>query len=536
MKEFANLIYALGTSTKTNDKLKALVNYFETANDKDKVWAIALFSGRRPKRSVSSAQLRSWTSEYTDLPEWLFNECYHTVGDLSETIALLVGKKNAVSSAAFPLHYYIEKLDTLKSAGDSEKKRFVIESWESLADERSIFVFNKLFSATFRIGVSQQLMMRALARVTNIDTPEIAHLLAGKWDPSTIGYEELLKRDSAAFDISRPYPFFLAYPLENEPGELGDLKDWQCEWKWDGIRGQIVKRSGNLFVWSRGEELMTDRFPEFSVLKNVLPDGAVLDGEILSSINGQPLPFAILQKRIGRLNLSKKILQDAPVAFFAYDLLELHGNDIRNEPLIYRRHHLKNIVDTLSIPVLSLSPELEFTSWDDMSALRKLSRENNAEGFMLKQKNSPYLAGRKRGGWWKWKIDPLTIDAVLVYAQKGSGKRSSLYTDYTFAVRDGDSLVPFAKAYSGLTDKEITRVDNFVKKHAIEKFGPVRTVKPELVFEIAFEGISKSNRHKSGVAIRFPRISRWRTDKPVSEINTLDDLKALLNEFGNDAK
>ncbi len=533
MKQFSDLIYSLGTSTKTNDKLKALISYFETANDKDKVWAIALFSGRRPKRSVSSAQLRLWTASQTNLPSWLFDECYHTVGDLSETIALLVGEKDAASTSDLPLHYYIEKLEALKNAGENDKKSFVEDSWKTLANDRSIFVFNKLFSATFRIGVSQQLMMRALAAVTGFEPQKVAHLIAGKWDPSTITFHELLDRDSATFDVSRPYPFFLAYPLEGEPSQLGELNDWQCEWKWDGIRGQIVKRAGSLFVWSRGEELMTDRFPEFAAL-NKLPDGTVLDGEILSAENGSPLPFALLQKRIGRLNLSKKIMQEAPVAFFAYDLLEVHGKDIREEPLIFRRHHLKEIIDNISLPILSMSPSLEISSWEELAALRKVSRENNAEGFMLKHRNSAYLAGRKRGGWWKWKIDPLTIDAVLVYAQKGSGKRSSLYTDYTFAVKDGDTLVPFAKAYSGLTDKEIAQVDNFVKRHAIEKFGPVRTVKPELVFEIAFEGISRSNRHKSGVAIRFPRINRWRTDKPASEINTLSDLKAMLSEFGNE--
>ncbi|RYZ81142.1 MAG: ATP-dependent DNA ligase, partial [Proteobacteria bacterium] len=403
MKKFSDLIYALGTSTKTNDKLKALVHYFETADDKDKVWAIALFSGRRPKRSVSSTLLRSWTAEETGIPSWLFDECYHTVGDLSETIALLIGKKSASAKEELPLHYYIEKLDSLKTSDESEKKKFVIKSWKSLADERTIFVFNKLFSATFRIGVSQQLMMRALAKVASMEVPKIAHLIAGKWDPSTITYGELLDRETTSFDISRPYPFFLAYPLETEPDQLGDINDWQLEWKWDGIRGQIIKRSGSLFVWSRGEELITERFPEFMLLNQLLPDGTVLDGEILSAVDGTPLPFSILQKRIGRVNLTKKILQEAPAVFFAYDLLETNGADIRDEPLVYRRFHLKALVDSTSVTALALSAPLAINSWTELAELRTQSRENNAEGFMLKQKNSAYLTGRKRGGWWKWK-------------------------------------------------------------------------------------------------------------------------------------
>ena len=533
MKKFAELIYRLGTSTKTTDKLYSLVEYFQTADDKDKVWAIALFSGRRPKRSVSSAQLRNWTAEYINLPPWLFEECYHVVGDLSEAIALLVGKKEPASpSTDHPLHFYIEKLGLLKTSEESEKKAFVLDSWRTLSDERSIFVFNKLFSATFRIGVLQQLMMQALARVSGLALPVIAHRIAGNWDPADTQFNELLEKDSTSSDLSKPYPFYLAYPLEMEPHQLGSEKDWQCEWKWDGIRGQLVVRQGELFTWSRGEELITERFPEYATLKNLLPDGCVLDGEILASENGKPLPFSLLQKRIGRLNLSKKILTEVPVTFFAYDLLEWNGTDIRNEPLSFRRHHLKQLIENANSPVLTLSPAIEFQNWQELIELRKQSRENFAEGFMLKHLTSPYLAGRKRGGWWKWKIDPLTIDAVLIYAQKGSGKRSSLYTDYTFAVRDGENLVPFAKAYSGLTDKEIAQVDNFVKKHAVEKFGPVRTVKPELVFEIAFEGISKSTRHKSGVAVRFPRISRWRQDKPASEVNTLKDLQDLLHIYG----
>jgi DNA ligase-1 len=344
----------------------------------------------------------------------------------------------------------------------------------------------------------------------------------------------LLSEHVVTTDWSKPYPFYLAYAIEENELEttLGDPQNWQAEWKWDGIRGQIIKRNGELFVWSRGEDLMTDKFPEYHSLQEHLPDGLVMDGEIIPSVDQKPLPFALLQTRIGRKSVTKKHLQEAPIAFFAYDLLEYNGEDWRSRPLEERRSKLEEIVASVNHPSLIISPVVAYKSWEDLAHLRKGSREMGAEGFMIKRKDSTYQVGRKRGDWWKWKIDPLTIDAVMIYAQKGAGRRSNLYTDYTFAVRDGEKLVAFTKAYSGLTDKEFGQVDAFVKRNSLEKFGPVRTVKPELVFEIAFEGIAASNRHKSGVALRFPRISRWRKDKKPEEINTLEDLKKMLEMYG----
>jgi DNA ligase-1 len=533
MKQFAELVQVLGTSTKTNDKLEALASYFATAHDKDKVWVIALFSGRRPKRTVNSTQLATWCTEIAGIPAWLFEESYHTVGDLGETIALLL-PENEIAQAAEPLHYYIEKLQAIEKESELVKKQFITDSWKPMGREEC-FVFNKLITGGFRIGVSQKMMVNALAKTVQLNPSIIAHRISGNWNPSTISFTELLSEDAAAADDSRPYPFYLAYALEEEPQQLGDPAGWQAEWKWDGIRGQLIKRNEELFVWSRGEELMTDKFPEYGVLRNLLPNGLVLDGEIIPSTEGRPLPFALLQTRIGRKNVTKKQLQETPITFFAYDLLEWKGEDWRGKPLSARREKLDEIVTRVNHPVLRLSPVISFGDWNDLVELRRQSRDMGSEGIMLKRKDAVYQVGRKRGDWWKWKIDPLVIDCVMVYAQKGHGRRSNLYTDYTFAVRDsdnGDKLVTFTKAYSGLTDKEFAEVDAFVKRNSLEKFGPVRTVKPELVFEIAFEGIAASSRHKSGVALRFPRISRWRKDKPVSEINTLTDLKKMLEVYG----
>ncbi len=528
---FAQLVTEIGSSTKTNDKLQSLVDYFAIAPGSDKVWVIAIFSGRRPRRTVNSRLMRDWCAEITNYPSWLFDECYHTVGDLAETLALLLPETKEKSQVNESLSYYLEKFISIEKQDEVVRKKFILDSWSRMnRDER--FVFNKLITGSFRIGVSQKTIVNALAKTVDLSASVIAHRISGNWDPVTTSFNDLLSESASITDFSKPYPFYLAYALEEEPGNLGVPEEWQAEWKWDGIRGQMIKRNDELFVWSRGEELMTDKFPEYFILKDLLPDGIVIDGEIIPAVDGKPLPFSVLQTRIGRKNIGRKQLQEAPICFFAYDLLEFNYDDWREKSLAERRKKLEEIIVPIKNNAIQISEIINFSSWNDLTELRKNSREMNSEGIMLKKKNSDYKVGRKRGDWWKWKIDPLTIDCVMVYAQKGSGRRSNLYTDYTFAVKDGDKLVTFTKAYSGLTDKEFAQVDNFVKRNSIEKFGPVRTVKPELVFEIAFEGIAASNRHKSGVALRFPRMSRWRKDKTVDEINTMEDLKALLKTYG----
>jgi len=525
MKEFAALIKILSNSTKTNEKLDALSRYFATADKQDSLWVLALFTGRRPKRTVNTTQLGTWCLQMTQLPAWLYEECYHTVGDLAETIALLLPPgKNSVSH---PLHYWVEQLQLLEKAPEPDKQSFILHAWDEL-DTSERFVFNKLITGSFRIGVSQKMMVNALANTYKIPAPTLAHMISGSWDPRNTTLEAILDENITGTDASKPFPFYLAYALETAPEELGEPEQWQAEWKWDGIRGQIIKRGGQLFVWSRGEELITEKFPEYQPLMDALPDGTVIDGEILTYTNDFPLPFQTLQTRIGRKNVTRKQLQEAPVVFLSYDLLEWEGQDIRTSPLSERRVLLEKVVEQVNLPALRLSPVITFHSWTDLTTFRTQSREQGSEGLMLKKRSSVYQVGRKRGDWWKWKIDPLTIDAVMIYAQKGHGRRSNLYSDYTFAVKDGDKLIPFTKAYSGLTDKEMNEVDYWVKKNSIEKFGPVRTVKAEQVFEIAFEGIAASNRHKSGVALRFPRILRWRKDKTPDEINTLEDLQTLL--------
>ncbi|WP_209389328.1 ATP-dependent DNA ligase [Chryseobacterium sp. RR2-3-20] len=525
MKHFAELINALESTNKTNAKIDAIVDYLERAPDEDKVWFIALFTGKRPKRNVNTNFMKDWALEITQLPFWLFQESYSSVGDLGETLSLILPPPEEQIDKS--LSDWMKEIIGLKNKTEAEKKDFVLNSWNGL-DYTERLIFNKLLGGSFRIGVSDKTLINALTKFSNQESSALTHSLMGKWEPETTSFQSLISAEHINPDNSKPYPFCLAYPLEKDLDDLGKPEEWQIEYKWDGIRGQIIRRNNEVFIWSRGEELVTEQFPEIKEVVQNMKGNFVLDGEILAVKDQQVLNSNELQKRLNRKTLTKKMLADIPIQVFVYDLLELEGNDLREKPISARRAMLEELLRNENPEKIRLSEVIEFENWEDLDQIRENSRALNSEGLMLKQKNSHYHSGRKKGDWWKWKINPLTIDAVLIYAQKGSGRRSAYYTDYSFAVKSGDKLVTIAKAYSGLTDKEIMEVSKFVNKNAIEKFGPVRTVKPELVFEIAFEGIGFSNRHKSGVALRFPRILRWRKDKTVDEIDDLEEIKKLI--------
>jgi DNA ligase-1 len=531
MKRFAQLYAALDQTTKTGDKTAALAKYFQEASAEDAAWAVYFLSGRKIRQLVPTKLLREWSAERAGIEGWLFDECYEVVGDLAETMTLILPPPTAIQGR--PLHQWMIKQLLPLRTSDVQQKRTVVErAWTEL-DEQARFVFHKLITGSFRVGVSRGLVVRGLAEASGIAPDVLSHRLMGDWEPTANMFVEWINPDTQDTDISKPYPFFLAHPLEVDPSELGKPEDWQAEWKWDGIRAQLIRRAGQTFIWSRGEDLTTDRFPELTELAEKLPNGVVIDGEIVGYHNGEIMPFAALQRRIGRKQLGKKILSDVPVALIAFDLLEIGGIDCRQQTLAQRRVQLEQVIPDSqrcrdSKTGFLLSTVHHFSSWQELDSLRQNCREQHAEGLMLKRLKSPYRVGRPRGDWWKWKIEPYTVDAVLIYAQRGHGKRASLYTDYTFAVWDAGNLVPFAKAYSGLTDAEITQVDRYVRQHTVERFGPVRSVTPELVFELAFENISVSNRHKSGVAVRFPRIARWRTDLKVEDADSLDTIKAMI--------
>jgi DNA ligase-1 len=527
VKRFAALFAALDGTTKTGAKTAALADYFRAAPEADRLWCAALLSGRRPKRAVNAAELRDWAAAAAGLPGWLFEESYAVAGDLAETIALVLPPAAAPEDR--PLTHWIDRLVAITGQPAEMRRAAILAAWDAL-DGAERFLFTKLLTGGFRMGVSRGLMTRAMAAATGRDEAAIAHRLMGDWSPGTLSWADLT---TGAAGRAQPYPFALASALETPPETLGPAADWAAEWKWDGIRGQLIARPGVFALWSRGEELITDRFPEFAPLAAALPPGTVIDGEVLAWREGIPLPFAALQRRIGRKAVPRAVLAEAPAHLLAYDLLEQDGRDLRATPFAGRRAALQAMLDALppGLP-LSASPLVAFADWGDLAALRATARDRQAEGVMLKRLGSAYLGGRRRGDWWKWKLDPYRVDAVMLYAQAGHGRRANLFTDFTFGVRDGTGFVPFAKAYSGLTDAEFAEVSRWVQKNTLDRFGPVRRVPPELVFEIAFEGIQPSPRHKSGIALRFPRMARWRRDKPASEIDTLDDLKALLEAPG----
>jgi DNA ligase-1 len=528
MRRFSALYATLDRTTSTNAKVAAMETYFREAPAEDAAWTVFFLAGRRLLRLLPTKLLREWTLEATGLEPWLLDESYAAVGDLAETIALLLDAVPPEGDERHvPLHTWIEvRLEGLRAKGPEAQRQDVLHWWRSLPSfER--FMLNKLLTGEMRVGVSQTLVVRALANVAGVSTDVMTHRLMGQWSPSAAAYQALMAPDADADNASRPYPFCLAYPLEQDVEALGPREAWQVEWKWDGIRAQLIRRGGSTYLWSRGEEVITSRFPEVIAAAESLPDGTVLDGEVLAWVGDAPLPFAKLQLRIGRQNLTRQALADAPAAFMAYDLIEQARLDVRALPLAERRARLEDLV-AAHAPSLRLSPLVVEPSWEALATLREESRTRGVEGYMLKRLDSAYGTGRRKGDWWKWKVDPFSVDAVLVYAQPGNGRRATLFTDYTFALWKDGELVPVAKAYSGLSNEEIEQVDKWVRANTLEKFGPVRRVVPAHVFEVAFENVQRSTRHKSGVAVRFPRIARWRHDKRPEDADTVGALEALI--------
>ena len=543
MKDFSALVRSVDQTTKTSLRLDALVQYFSVCSASDKVWCIALFTKNTRKRPMSSQRLREIASDIVNLPPWLIDESKSIVGDTAETLALLLPEPTERSHKTLSeWMIWLENLKTLKE--EPERQELAIkEAWRSLSTQEC-FVFNKLITGGFRLGIAARTVIKALAKEQECEEGQIALALSGQWDPMLITFEALMNRGQGS-DLRVPYPFYLAYPLDTGPrsnnedqrlalNELGAINDYQIEWKWDGIRGQLIRRKGKVFLWSRGSELISDSFPELIHAGESFNDDVVIDGEIVA-YRDEIEPFEQLQRRLGRKQPSKNMINKVPVRFIAYDILELNGQDLRGKPLKARRNHLDRFIHNHQLDKIMISDTIKADTWSHLVDLHKQSRRHRAEGFMIKSIESIYKEGRRRGDWWKWKVNPMTIDAVLLYANRGSGRRANLYSDYTFAVWSSDdektrSLLPFAKAYSGLTDKEIVDVDKFVKKNTKERFGPVRSVIPHLVMEIGFEDIRRSTRHKSGFAVRFPRIMRWRKDKPLEEIDSMNRLQHLLDK------
>jgi DNA ligase-1 len=528
MRHFTRLYDALDATTGTNAKVAAMADYFRAAAPEDAAWAVFFLTGQRLKRLISGHTLRAWALRFAGLPEWLVADAHAAVGDSAETVTLLLDQGRAPGEGAgLPLHRWLEERILPLQGQSAEHQYALVTGWWQELPRNELFVLNKLLTGGFRVGVSNLLVVRALAAVAGLPRATLSHRLMGRWRPAAASFRALLAEQQSDDDRSRPYPFLLAAPLEESPARLGERAAWLVEWKWDGVRGQLIHRRGEIFLWSRDEELITERFPELIEAATRLPDGVVLDGEVLAWDAQGVLPFAALQTRISRERVSAEVLAQAPAVFVAFDLLEEADEDLRGRPLGWRRARLEALLEGRG-PRLMLSPLVAADSWTELARLRAEARTRRVEGLMLKRQESAYGTGRQRGTWWKWKVDPLTVDAVLIYAQAGSGRRANLFTDYTFAVWRDDELVPIAKAYSGLSDQEILALDRWIRRHSVDRFGPVRQVRPEQVFELAFEGISPSPRHKSGLALRFPRILRWRTDKPAAAADRIEQVRALL--------
>jgi DNA ligase 1 len=534
MKRFALLIQALEQAEKADDKVDLLAAYFKKVSEADIIHAIALLSGKRPKRVAGSAMLRQWAAEKAGIPLWLLEESYAAVGDSSETVSLLL--PDVADDNGEPLHYWVKYLTELSVKTENERKEGLSRAWDRLpAKER--FVLNKLSSATFRVEIPQSLIIRALHTITNIPGNVLAHRLSAEWQPFQFSFGALTAEHSKGDEMSKPYPFELSQPAAGALEIPGNPEDWAAEWKWEGLRAQIIFRNNEIFIWTNGVELVTQKFPELQKLKDVLPENTVTDGIILPCRASKIQPYGVLKSRMGRANLNAKILQDTPVVFYAFDLLEWNGEDFRNTEWHERRTILEGLISGREAGfILQISPLLSFRTWNELEELRLKAREFNADGIMLKRRNAAYLAGNSSADWRSLKSDPLTANVVLTYAMKGSGKRANLFTDYTFGIWRNNELVSIAKSNTGLSDKELIEIDQWINNNMLEKFGPVRTVKPELVFEIGFEGIQRSTRHKSGVELRFPRILRWRTDKPMQEADTIETLEALLELYEKEDK
>ncbi|MBW4655801.1 MAG: ATP-dependent DNA ligase [Kaiparowitsia implicata GSE-PSE-MK54-09C] len=538
MKRFAHLFQQVDATPSTNAKVAALAAYFQEESPHNAVWALYLLMGKTRKRLVTSRVLRDAYLSISEIPEWLFEECYAQVGDSAEVIALLLQQQPELiqSAAEIPLAVWMEEiLPKVKMVEQEDDLQRLIVSWWRSLHPFEAFILNKLLTGAFRFGASAKLVIKGLAAASDISEPELAHRLMGDFAPTVAFYQQLVQEGDGEVAPSRPYPFFLASSLEEDRFVEEDLSHWQAEWKWDGIRAQLIRREDESSIWSRGEDLITHQFPELADSLAQWPNGTVLDGEILcwtEAEGDRPMNFNALQKRLGRKRVTAKTMAEYPVCFMAYDLLEQAGQDLRTLPLSDRRSRLLGLLETIAPPQMRPSETLNFDTWAEIQTLRERSRDRGAEGLMLKALDSPYLVGRKRGHWWKYKVEPMTLDAVLIYAQAGSGKRANLFTDYTFALWQDAELVTFAKAYSGLDNKEIDALDKWIRQHTIEKFGPVRAVEPIQVFEIGFEGIAESKRHKSGISVRFPRILRWRTDKPAAEADTLATARQILTQHG----
>ena len=527
MRQFAALIRKLELSSRQNEKVLVLSAYFQEAAEKDRVWAIALLSQRRPSRTMTLRQMKKWALEFSGIPEWLFEESYQIVGDLAETIALILPPPTGQAEQG--LSHWIETITELKGRASEAQKALVFKSWEVL-DKAERFQFNKLVTGSFRVSVSQRLMTRALSLATGMPETVLAHRISGGWDPESTAFQDLVREQSPTEEAGRPYPFQRIHPLEEGPNVLGETSGYLIDWKWEGIRCQLIRRSSNSFIWSEKGELITGAFPAIASALDNFPEGLVLDGEIVIMQDAGVGPASGIEKRLGMKKPGPKALRELPAAFIAFDILEREGTDLRDRPLLERKQQLLDLAGQVDATgeVILFSDPLPVNDWADVAGFRAEARNMRADGLLIKKRELPYRSGDVEGPWLHWKPEAHTINALLIYATRGQGGSTRQYTDLSFAVWAGDQLVPFTRTIEGLPEEDMAELSSWIRENTVERFGPVRSVRAEQVFEIAFEGIEPSSRHRSGLILRSPRILRWCRGLTPDRAGKLSSLKKLL--------
>ena len=521
MNRFAALLDALLFTPSRNGKLRLMQEYFASQPDPERGWALAALTGELVFDAAKPSQVRALAAARVD-PE-LLGWSYDFVGDLAETVSLIWPERPGVQT---PVPSLAEIVEQLKATSRNEVGS-LLEPWLDALDATGRWALLKLVTGSLRIGVSARLAKTALAEWGGVEInriEEVWHALAPPYQPLFEWLEGCGPAPQTG-DLPTFCPLMLAQPIEESDLKGLDPQDYLAEWKWDGIRVQLVARGDVRRLYSRSGDDIGAAFPD---VLEPMPADVTLDGELLVLRNGEVAPFNDLQQRLNRKTPTPKLLRDYPAAVRLYDILRAGEEDLRTLPFVERRSRLEGWYARELPPGLDLSPLVPFASWEELRELRDGARERGIEGLMLKRADSLYLAGRPKGPWFKWKRGALTLDTVLMYAQRGHGKRSSFYSDYTFGAWHGGELVPVGKAYSGFTDEELQRLDRWIRNNTVQRYGPVREVAPQIVLEIAFDSVHRSTRHKSGVAMRFPRVHRVRWDKPVGEADTLETLEQLL--------
>jgi len=540
MKAFADLWATLEGQLSEARSAQILARYLQQTSAEDAAWAIYLLCGKKPKKLLSARELVEYFLQTSGTPGWLFWESDDVVGDVNETIALLndtfmdeTASQQNRNENSHPqqnsLAFWMEnQLNTLAEVAQSQRPAFLGNCWQKLG-YREAFIINRILTGTWKSNLPLKTIAQALSIVSGQEPMTLMHRLKADWLPNKVFYAKLIAEDQPTFQTEQKFSFGEFKPLEESSIEsLGAVEDWWLAWQWEGLRVQCIRRADDCFLWSQNGELVTDRFPELHEMAQKLPEGTILEGVIVACSGQAPLPLADLQPRLGGKSVNRKMMESCPVAFVATDLQLLANEDMRNLPAQQRKTRLAQLANDIGFPLVHF-PRIEIDQWAHARKLLQEARQHHAEGLSLQRLNSPYPIQNQQADWWSWKVQPHTINAILLYAKmEMAGRSQKQTTEYTFAVWHEDQLVPVARTGIGLPPEEAELLDGWIRANTYERFGPVRSVEPFHVYEIAFDGITPSKRHKCGFVLREPRIINPRPHTPIEEASRLEDLHRLL--------